>query len=206
MAVRKAGQSVKKLAGGNPSDSDWVATLALLGGTGALGAAGLAGLVDLFAGSSNIGNSGGNEYMMNSVINTIPVATTVAGVGAAAVMDPISRAMVASALNKAAAKTAGERYGSAAMESYLGGAAPNAPAAEAEQAVNSVAESRRRLAELVAAEVNKAPGLSAEQQMMRAKEVIRRGNRNVAIGGGLGAILGAVPAIAMMQDAPAGRE
>lgn len=203
---RMAGQSVKQLSGGNPSDVDWVTTLALLGGTGALGAAGLAGLVDLFAGSSNIGNSGGNEYMMNSMIEAIPVATTVAGVGAGMAIDPISRAMVVSALDKAAAKAAGERYGSAAMENYLGGAAPNAPAAEAEQAVNSAAESRRKFAELVAAEVNKTPGLSAEQRMMRAKEVIRRGNRNVAIGGGVGAILGAVPAIAMMQDAPRGRE
>ena len=172
---------------------DLLTAIALAAGVGGLGVTGLASLIDLFTGSANMSNSG--EYIANSVISSIPAATGAAGVGAAALMHPTVRKELEMSANLGAMQEAAAQAGrEAAM--YASGHGPRPNTAATNAAAGQVNESKKQLL-MAAAEQARKEGISPE-------EVINRGRRHMMRAGGLGAAAGAIPALLMMRDAPAG--
>ena len=195
MANRFAGKKVAAMSpGAEGKDSrDLLTAIALAAGVGGLGVTGLASLIDLFTGSANMGNSG--EYLANSVISSIPAATGAAGVGAAALMHPTVRKELEMSANLGAMQEAAAQAGrEAAM--YASGHGPRPNTAATNAAAGQVNESKKQLL-MAAAEQARKEGISPE-------EVINRGRRHMMRAGGLGAAAGAIPALLMMRDAPAG--
>tara|TARA_B100001121_G_scaffold78413_1_gene69559 strand:- start:161 stop:745 length:585 start_codon:yes stop_codon:yes gene_type:complete len=188
---RIAGQRIANSAQAAKNPVDLVTALALAAGAGGVTVTGLASLIDLFTGDARINNSG--EYSANAAIGAIPVATGLAGVTAGALADPVAAKQVAVLADLARLEEAGAQMGrDLAMRSQAGGPAPNA--AIGQQAVNRLNNSKQELAAAVLKAV-RGKNLNAEQ-------VMRRANRALAVGSGLGAAAGSVPALMLMKDEP----
>ena len=189
---RIAGQRIANSAQAAKNPVDLVTALALAAGAGGVTVTGLASLIDLFTGDARIDNSG--EYSANSAIAAIPVATGLAGATAGALADPVAAKQIAVLADLSRLEEAGAQMGrDLAMRSQVqGGSAPDA--AMGQEAVNRLNNSKQELAAAVLKAV-RGKNLNAEQ-------VMRRANRTLALGGGLGAAAGSVPALMLMKDEP----
>ena len=173
---------------------DLLTAIALAAGVGGLGVTGLASLIDLFTGSANMGNSG--ELLANSVIAEIPGLTGAAGVGAAALMHPTVRKELEMSANLGAMQEAAAQAGREASMYASGQSVTRPNTAATNAAAGKVSESKKQLL-LAAVEQARKEGISPE-------EVIKRGRHHMMRAGGVGAAAGAIPALLMMRDAPAG--
>ena len=113
---------------------------------------------------------------------------------AGALADPVAAKQIAVLADLSRLEEAGAQMGrDLAMRSQVqGGPAPDA--AMGQEAVNRLNNSKQELAAAVLKAV-RGKNLNAEQ-------VRRRANRTLALGGGLGAAAGSVPALMLMKDEP----
>lgn len=169
---------------------DLVTALALAAGAGGITVTGLASLIDLFTGDTQYNNSG--EYIANSMIGAIPGGTALAGLTAEAIADPVAAKQLAVLADLGVLEQAGADMGrELAMNTQVNGA-PEPDSSRGQAAVNRLKKSKEELAQ----EVLKA----MSKNNLTSDQVLRRANRNLAIGGGLGALAGSIPAVGLMMD------
>lgn len=202
---RLAGDRLKQGLGRNDLDSiDFVTALAALGGIGGLTTVGIVNLLDYFTGDATITNSG--EYLANSAITAIPLGTAAAGVGLAMARDPLAKELVGLVGDTAAARQVASQYGGDAVMTMLSGGQAAAPDREAVgDAAQKVSARTKRIEEEVLRKLGSAytkPGAQTPDMPIEraAQAAVARSGRNLIRGAGIGALLGSVPAVMLMQD------
>ena len=190
------------------SSADVVTALAALGGLGGLTVTGIANLLDYFTGDANITNSG--EYLANSAITAIPLGTAAAGAGLVMATDPVARELVGVVGDTAAAREVASQYGGDALMNLMSGNQTATPdMAAVEEAKQRVDRRAGRLTEEVLRGIAANPKLAAMDPQAAAELLVNRGGHRLARSASLGALVGSIPAVLLMQDqkgAPQKRE
>jgi len=202
---RLAGDRLKQDLGRDDLDSiDFVTALAALSGVGGLTTTGIVNLLDYFMGDATINNSG--EYLANAAITAIPLGTAAAGVGLVMARDPLANEMVGLLGDTAAARQVASQYGGDAVMTMLSGGQTATPDRGAvDDAARKVSARAQRIEDEVLRKIGSdytkyGPQPSGVPIARAAESAVVRSGRNLIRGGGIGALLGSVPAVMLMQD------
>jgi hypothetical protein len=134
------------------------------------------------------------------------LGTAAAGVGLVMARDPLANEMVGLLGDTAAARQVASQYGGDAVMTMLSGGQTTAPDRGAvDDAARKVSTRAQRIEDEVLRKIGNdytkyGPQPSGVPIARAAESAVARSGRNLIRGAGIGALLGSVPAVMLMQD------